>query len=240
MPKIPRKEPARISSPSCCLNHLPFPLALGKFSITLFVQISNSMHPQYYFFLYVLALLSVPKLMVAFTPWESIHQTIHTYPLAIDSKDFAMLSKVTNLQIFVLRAFNRVMALYFFAQRHCSFHHSSKVLLNRSSHPMPPPTTQVISRTSMAFQQSRPVSQHRLPMSTPSTSSAPRSSTSTAIATMPILPPTSKPVFLAYPTLLALWYTSMDTILTTLRELLKAGVFPRGSWCFRGRVMLVI
>ncbi|KAL9065785.1 MAG: hypothetical protein Q9161_008010 [Pseudevernia consocians] len=44
--------------------------------------------------MYLLALFCVSNLASALTPWESIHQTIHTYPLAIDSKDFAMLSKV--------------------------------------------------------------------------------------------------------------------------------------------------
>ena len=48
--------------------------------------------------IYLLALLCVSNLTFALTPWESIHQTIHTYPLAIDSKDFALLSKVPNLQ----------------------------------------------------------------------------------------------------------------------------------------------
>ncbi|CAF9934532.1 hypothetical protein IMSHALPRED_009746 [Imshaugia aleurites] len=43
---------------------------------------------------YLLALLSVANIALALTAWESIHQTIHTYPLAIDSKDFALLSKV--------------------------------------------------------------------------------------------------------------------------------------------------
>ncbi|KAL8788853.1 MAG: hypothetical protein Q9195_007116 [Heterodermia aff. obscurata] len=42
----------------------------------------------------LLALSSIPSLAVGLTAWESIHQTIHTYPLAIDSKDFALLSKV--------------------------------------------------------------------------------------------------------------------------------------------------
>ena len=33
-------------------------------------------------------------LTLALTPWENIHQTLHTYPLAIDSKDFGLLSEV--------------------------------------------------------------------------------------------------------------------------------------------------
>jgi hypothetical protein len=36
----------------------------------------------------------LPLLTTALTPWESIHQTLHTYPLAIDSKDFALLTQV--------------------------------------------------------------------------------------------------------------------------------------------------
>ncbi|KAF6241881.1 hypothetical protein HO173_000593 [Letharia columbiana] len=52
------------------------------------------MHTRRYSLLYSLALLCVSNLTLALTPWESIHQTIHTYPLAIDSKDFALLSKV--------------------------------------------------------------------------------------------------------------------------------------------------
>ena len=57
------------------------------------------MHVQCYSFLELFALLCVSKVTVALTPWESIHQTVHTYPLAIDSKDFALLSKVSHLQI---------------------------------------------------------------------------------------------------------------------------------------------
>ena len=45
-------------------------------------------------------LLSVSnRLVVGLTAWESIHQTIHTYPLVIDSKDFALLSKVCMYRI---------------------------------------------------------------------------------------------------------------------------------------------
>ena len=30
----------------------------------------------------------------ALTPWEQIHQTLHTYPLAIDSKDYGLFTEV--------------------------------------------------------------------------------------------------------------------------------------------------
>ena len=43
---------------------------------------------------YFLALLCTSSLAIALTFWESIHQTIHTYPRAIDSKDFALFSEV--------------------------------------------------------------------------------------------------------------------------------------------------
>lgn len=36
----------------------------------------------------------LPLIARALTPWESIHQTLNTYPLAIDSKDFGLLSTV--------------------------------------------------------------------------------------------------------------------------------------------------
>ena len=42
----------------------------------------------------LLSSLLLPLLTLALTSWESIHQTLHTYPLAIDSKDFALLSTV--------------------------------------------------------------------------------------------------------------------------------------------------
>lgn len=42
----------------------------------------------------LLFLAALLPLIHALTPWESIHQTLHTYPLAIDSKDFGLLSSV--------------------------------------------------------------------------------------------------------------------------------------------------
>ncbi len=36
----------------------------------------------------------------ALTPWEQIHQTLHTYPLAIDSKDYGLLSEVFTSDAF--------------------------------------------------------------------------------------------------------------------------------------------
>lgn len=111
---------------------------------------------------------------------------------------------------------------------------------NRSSHQMPPLTTPAISPTLTVFQQSRRVLQHRLPRSTPSTSSAPRLSISTATGSAPILPPTFKPVFSATPTLLALWCISTGTTATLLRRLLRDGEFPGGSLCSRGLALLAI
>ncbi len=111
---------------------------------------------------------------------------------------------------------------------------------NRYSHPTPSPTTPAICPASTVYQQSRPVLQHPWPMSTPSTSSAPLSSISTAAGLMPILPPISKPVFLASPTTLALWCISTDTTATPLRDLLRGGEFPKGSLCSRGPVSLAI
>lgn len=60
---------------------------------------ANTMYTRPHAVHYLLALLSIVNLTFALTTWESIHQTIHTYPLAIDSKDFALLSKVHNLYI---------------------------------------------------------------------------------------------------------------------------------------------
>lgn len=42
----------------------------------------------------LLTLAYAPVLGAALTNWEQIHQTLHTYPLAIDGKDFALLSSV--------------------------------------------------------------------------------------------------------------------------------------------------
>ena len=55
------------------------------------------MHTRRCSLFYIFALLCVSNFTVALTTWESIHQTIHTYPLAIDSKDFALLSEVSTL-----------------------------------------------------------------------------------------------------------------------------------------------
>jgi len=47
---------------------------------------------------HLLSLVSLVPLssciIIALTPWEQIHQALHTYPLAIDSKDFGLLSAV--------------------------------------------------------------------------------------------------------------------------------------------------
>ena len=43
---------------------------------------------------YLTALLTLACSSLALTPWEQIHQTIDTYPLAIDRKDFGLLSQV--------------------------------------------------------------------------------------------------------------------------------------------------
>lgn len=61
--------------------------------------------------LYLLALLCVSNLTIALTTWESIHQTIHTYPLAIDSKDFALLSKVPTLQSLAYKPLNCILSV---------------------------------------------------------------------------------------------------------------------------------
>lgn len=54
----------------------------------------------------LLAILRVSNLTIALTAWESIHQTIHTYPLAIDPKDFALLSQVLTLQSIAYSAYD--------------------------------------------------------------------------------------------------------------------------------------
>ena len=46
--------------------------------------------------LYLVTLLAILHLAVALTTWESIHQTLNTYPLAIDTKDFDLFSKVIS------------------------------------------------------------------------------------------------------------------------------------------------
>lgn len=70
--------------------------------------------------LYLLALLCVSNLTVALTAWESIHQTIHTYPLAIDSKDFTLLSQVLTLQSLASKPLNRALAFWLVAQKYLS------------------------------------------------------------------------------------------------------------------------
>lgn len=198
------------------------------------------MHTRRSSLLYSLALLCVSNLTLALTPWESIHQTIHTYPLAIDSKDFALLSKVSKSQISASKTPDRIITLCLFAQYNPSVYVVNLPSNNRSSRPAPPPTTPAISPISTAFQQSRPRSQHRLPTSTPNTSSAPPSSTSTATESTQILPPTSKPAFSANLTLSALWCLFTDTIRTPLRERLRGGESRRGCLCSRGRASWAI
>ena len=53
-----------------------------------------NMYTQRFSLIYLFALLCISSLAAALTAWESIHQTLHTYPLAIDAKDFGLLSKV--------------------------------------------------------------------------------------------------------------------------------------------------
>ena len=50
----------------------------------------------------LLAFSSISNLAVGLTEWESIQQTIHTYPLALDSKDFELFSKVSHLALLTL------------------------------------------------------------------------------------------------------------------------------------------
>ena len=75
----------------------PFPLALDKIITSFSSPTIEIMDARRCSLLYLLVLLCVSTLTVALTTWESIHQTIHTYPLAIDSKDFALLSEVLTL-----------------------------------------------------------------------------------------------------------------------------------------------
>lgn len=84
-------------SPKLCAILFCIPLVLGKTIEFSVCQSLNNMFTQRCSLSYLLALLCLSNLTFALTPWESIHQTIHTYPLAIDSKDFALFSKVPSL-----------------------------------------------------------------------------------------------------------------------------------------------
>lgn len=66
------------------LVHKPYPLTLSHVFFSLLCLLSSL--PS------IAATTPCPS--SSLTTWEQIHQTLHTYPLAIDTKDFALLSSV--------------------------------------------------------------------------------------------------------------------------------------------------
>lgn len=68
---------------------------------------------------------------IALTTWESIHQTLHMYPLAIDSKDFGLFSEVRNTRIYPKLAvpLNLILTIYYLPTLP---HHSTQLQPNRT------------------------------------------------------------------------------------------------------------
>lgn len=56
-------------------------------------------------------LLCISNLTVALTPWESCHQAIHTFALAVDFRDYALLSKVFSTQFSICKTHHRILAI---------------------------------------------------------------------------------------------------------------------------------
>ena len=121
------------------------------------------MHLRHHLPLYLFALLTILHLAVALTTWESIHQVLHTYPLAIDNKDFDLLSKVISIRSspHLMLPSNKIIA--HLPASFVPFLHLSSIPLipshdhDRSSPPTASPTTPALSPTLPAYQQSNPL-----------------------------------------------------------------------------------
>ncbi len=198
------------------------------------------MYIQRYSLLHLLALLCISNLTISLTNWESIHQTINLFAIAIDFKDFGLLSKVRNLQSFTCKARDQAMAMCLLAQCHPGSH-VVNLDHNRSSQPTPLPTSApVLSPTLPVFHRLRAVSQQRLPTTPISICWAPRSSIFIRTEKPPTLPPTSYPLPSVPPTMSAQWRIFTGTTTTQLRKLRRGGESPTGGFTSRDRVWLAI